>query len=129
VIGVRSVHAARAVAMGSACSRKRGQLVHEDDLYSARFSKSGSFKWLLHTLPRSNSADVHRRAQEAAPGRCPSLVELCVAKVREDVNSYSDFSLLPRDLSQQIFNELVECGGLTEASLGAFRDCDLQGMR
>jgi len=128
VIGVRSVHAARAVAMGSACSRKRGQLVHEDDLYSARFSKSGSFKWLLHTLPRSNSADVHRRAQEAAPGRCPSLVELCVAKVREDVNSYSDFSLLPRDLSQQIFNELVECGGLTEASLGAFRDCDLQDI-
>jgi len=112
VIGVRSVHAARAVAMGSACSRKRGQLVHEDDLYSARFSKSGSFKWLLHTLPRSNSADVHRRAQEAAPGRCPSLVELCVARVREDVNSYSDFSLLPRDLSQQIFNELVECGGI-----------------
>ena len=44
------------------------------------------------------------------------------------MNSYSDFSLLPRDLSQQIFNELVECGGLTEASLGAFRDCDLQVM-
>jgi len=44
------------------------------------------------------------------------------------MSSYSDFSLLPRDLSQQIFNELVECGGLTEASLGAFRDCDLQVM-
>jgi hypothetical protein len=69
--------------MGSACSRKRGQLVQEDDLYSARFSKSGSFKWLLHTLPRSNSADVQRRTQGPAPGRCPSLVELCVAKVCE----------------------------------------------
>jgi hypothetical protein len=83
VIGLRSVHAAPAVAMGIACSRKRGQLVHEDDLYSARFSKSGSFKWLLHTQPRSNSADVHRRGQGSMPGRCPSLVELCVAKVRE----------------------------------------------
>jgi hypothetical protein len=41
---------------------------------------------------------------------------------------YSDLSLLPRDLSQQIFNELVEGGCLTEASLGAFRDCDLQVM-
>nr|CAB3485045.1 unnamed protein product [Digitaria exilis] len=112
--------------MGSACSRKRGQLVHADDLYSARFSKSGSFKWLLHTLPRSSSADVHRKTQGSAPGRCPSLVELCVAKVCEDMNRYSDLSLLPRDLTQQIFNELVECGCLTGASLGAFRDCDLQ---
>ncbi|ONM16131.1 Leucine-rich repeat family protein [Zea mays] len=114
--------------MGSACSRKRGQLVQEDDLYSARFSKSGSFKWLLHTLPRSNFADVQRRAQGPAPNRCPSLVELCVAKVCKDINMYSDLSLLPRDLSQQIFNELVECGCLTEASLGAFRDCDLQDL-
>ncbi|ONM16112.1 Leucine-rich repeat family protein [Zea mays] len=114
--------------MGSACSRKRGQLVQEDDLYSARFSKSGSFKWLLHTLPRSNFADVQRRAQGPAPNRCPSLVELCVAKVCKDINMYSDLSLLPRDLSQQIFNELVECGCLTEASLGAFRDCDLQDI-
>jgi hypothetical protein len=44
----------------------------------------------------------------------------------QGMNRYSDFSQLPRDLSQQIFNELVESGYLTEASLGAFRDCDLQ---
>lgn len=73
---------ARAVAMGSACSRKRGQSANDDVLYSPRFSKSGSFKWLLHTLPRSNS-DVQRKAQGSVPGRCPSLVQLCVAKFRE----------------------------------------------
>jgi hypothetical protein len=66
--------------MGSACSRKRGHQVDEDVLYSARFSKSGSFKWLLHTLSRSSS-DVQRKAQ--GPGQRPSLMELCVAKVRE----------------------------------------------
>lgn len=46
----------------------------------------------------------------------------------QDMNRYSDFSRLPRDLTQQIFNELVECGCLTEASLGAFHGCDLQVM-
>jgi hypothetical protein len=76
------VSSARAVAMGSACSRKRGQRVDEDVLYCARFSKSGSFKWLLHTLPRSSS-DVQRKAQEPLPGQPLSLMELCVAKVRE----------------------------------------------
>lgn len=81
MIGLSSAHPESVTFMGSACSRKRGQLVQEDDLYSARFSKSGSFKWLLHTLPRSNFADVQRRAQGPAPNRCPSLVELCVAKV------------------------------------------------
>nr|CAE02935.3 OSJNBa0014K14.7 [Oryza sativa Japonica Group] len=114
--------------MGSACSRKRGQLlVDEEDLYSARFSKSSSFKWLLHTLPRSGS-DVHRKVQGPVPVRCPSLMELCVAKVREDIGKYSDFSLLPRDLSQQVFNELVEWNILTEELLGAFRDCALQDI-
>lgn len=44
----------------------------------------------------------------------------------QDMSRYSDLSLLPRDLSQQIFNELVESSCLTEASLGAFRDCALQ---
>jgi hypothetical protein len=71
--------------MGSACSRKRGQLVREDELYSVKFSKSGSFKWLLHTLSRSSS-DVLRKAQGPAPGRRPSLVELCVARVRQVVD-------------------------------------------
>ncbi|KAM3388045.1 hypothetical protein ACQJBY_010688 [Aegilops geniculata] len=113
--------------MGSACSRNRGQVVHEDQLYSVKFSKSGSFKWLLHTLSRSSS-DVLRKAQGPGPGRRPSLVELCVARVREDISRYSDFSMLPRDLSQQIFNELVRCSYINEELLGAFRDCALQDI-
>jgi len=92
-----------------------------------KFSKSGSFKWLLHTLSRSSS-DVLRKAQGPGPARRPSLVELCVARVRQDISRYSDFSMLPRDLSQQIFNELVESSYLTEESLGAFRDCALQDI-
>lgn len=34
--------------------------------------------------------------------------------------------MLPRDISQQIFNELVYSQRLTEISLQAFRDCALQ---
>jgi hypothetical protein len=34
--------------------------------------------------------------------------------------------MLPRDLSQQIFNELVISHSLTAACLEAFRDCALQ---
>lgn len=36
--------------------------------------------------------------------------------------------MLPRDISQQIFNELVDRQCLTDASLEAFRDCALQVM-
>lgn len=34
--------------------------------------------------------------------------------------------MLPRDISQQIFNELVYSQRLTDVSLEAFRDCALQ---
>ncbi|KAI5014368.1 hypothetical protein ZWY2020_055758 [Hordeum vulgare] len=118
---------AQQLVMGSACSRNRGQVVHEDQLYSVKFSKSGSFKWLMHTLSRSSS-DVLRKAQGPTPGRRPTLVELCVARVREDISRYSDFSMLPRDLSQLIFNELVQCSYINEELLGAFRDCALQDI-
>lgn len=64
--------------MGGACSRKRDNLVDEGDQFRPRYSKSGSSKWMLFTLPRAGS-DILRRGQ----GKCPSLMELCVAKVRE----------------------------------------------
>lgn len=68
--------------MGGVCSRKRSQLVDEDDSFQSptRFSKTSSLKWLLLTLPRSSS-DVSRKGLGKGPGRCPSLMELCVAKV------------------------------------------------
>jgi len=137
--------------MGGVCSRKRSQLVDEGDSLEAspRFSKTSSLKWLLLSLPRTSS-DVSRKGQGEGPGRCPSLMELCVARVckvgytcldsdmecvpffnpaiLQDIDKYSSFMMLPRDLSQQIFNKLVESNCLTEASLQTFRDCALQVM-
>ncbi|AQK72581.1 Regulatory subunit [Zea mays] len=115
--------------MGGVCSRKRSQLVDEGDALqtSPRFSKTSSLKWLLLTLPRSSS-DVSGKGQGNEPGRCPSLMELCVARVCQDIDRYSTFAMLPRDLSQQIFNELVNSNRLTEASLQVFRDCALQDI-
>ena len=48
--------------------------------------------------------------------------------ILQDIDKYSSFMVLPRDLSQQIFNKLVESNCLTEASLQTFRDCALQVM-
>lgn len=44
----------------------------------------------------------------------------------QDIENYGSFSMLPRDISQQIFNELVYSHRLTDTSLEAFRDCALQ---
>ncbi|TVU29242.1 hypothetical protein EJB05_20800 [Eragrostis curvula] len=115
--------------MGGVCSRKRSQLVDEGDgsPTTTRLSKTSSFKWLLLALPRSSS-DVSRKGQANRPGRCPSLMELCVARVCKDIDKYSSFAMLPRDLSQQIFSELVGSNCLTEALLESFRDCALQDI-
>lgn len=55
-------------------------------------------------------------------------MELCIYKIREDINKYSTFSMLPRDISQQVFNELVYSRILNEVYLEAFRDCALQDL-
>ncbi|KAJ4957922.1 hypothetical protein NE237_025033 [Protea cynaroides] len=49
-------------------------------------------------------------------------------KICEDMDNYSTFSMLPRDISQQIFNELVYSNRLTDVSLEAFRDCALEDI-
>lgn len=48
------------------------------------------------------------------------------ALLLQDIDKYSTFSVLPRDISQQIFDELVRSQRLTDVSLEAFRDCALQ---
>lgn len=53
------------------------------------------------------------------------FIYLVFLMVLQDINKYSSFSMLPRDISQQIFNELVESRCLTGSSLEAFRDCAL----
>ncbi|KAM0850155.1 hypothetical protein ACQ4PT_053266 [Festuca glaucescens] len=46
----------------------------------------------------------------------------------QDISKYSTFAMLPSDLSQQIFNELVDSNCLTEALLERFRDCALHDI-
>ena len=43
----------------------------------------------------------------------------------QDISEYSTFAMLPSDLSQLIFDELVDSNCLTEALLENFRDCAL----
>lgn len=52
--------------------------------------------------------------------------EFCFSFLLQDVDRYTTFSMLPRDISQQIFNDLVYSRCLTDESLEAFRDCALQ---
>ncbi|KAH7574347.1 hypothetical protein JRO89_XS03G0285000 [Xanthoceras sorbifolium] len=111
--------------MGGICSRKRDQQVVEDVVQrgvSGRYFKSASSKWLRTSFSRP--------LMETKPGggSCPSLMELCIYKIRQDINKYTSFSMLPRDISQQIFNELVFSHSLTDVSLEAFRDCALQDI-
>lgn len=137
--------------MGGACSRKRDQREEEENLnggVSRRYGKSGSSKWLATSFSRQSS-DI-----QLGKGKCPSLMDLCIHKIREvlsfsglacfwgsfisgimpifpffllqDIAKYKTFSMLPRDISQQIFNDLVYSRCLTEVSLEAFRDCALQ---
>ncbi|GKV45445.1 hypothetical protein SLEP1_g52521 [Rubroshorea leprosula] len=111
--------------MGSACSRKRDQLDNEDSLHrgvTRIYCKSGSSKWLVTTFSKP-AVDMQR-----GKGQCPSLMELCIYKTREDIDRYKTFSMLPRDITQQIFNELVNSHCLTEVSLQAFKDCALQDL-
>ncbi|CAK7338568.1 unnamed protein product [Dovyalis caffra] len=110
--------------MGGICSRKRDQQVIEDGVrrgVSGRYSKSGSSKWLGNSFARP-TADLQ------SGGSFPSLLELCIYRIREDIDRYNSFSMLPRDTSQQIFNELVISRCLTAASLETFRDCALQDV-
>jgi hypothetical protein len=48
-----------------------------------------------------------------------------VVECLQDISKYSSFAMLPSDLSQQIFDELVDSKCLTEALLEKFRDCAL----
>lgn len=77
--------------MGGACSRKRDQQVNDDNLHrgvSERYSKSGSSKWLGTTFSRA-SMDGSQGKQS-----CPSLLDLCVYKIREVCFGMHEFFLI-----------------------------------
>ncbi|KAH1238027.1 F-box/LRR-repeat protein 14 [Glycine max] len=110
--------------MGGACSRKQ-EWDNEDSLIRGlprRYCKCGSLKWWTSSFSYP-SVDFHLRK-----GECPSLLDLCIQKISEDIDKYNTFSMLPRDISQLIFNNLVYSRCLTSASLEAFRDCALQDL-
>ena len=44
----------------------------------------------------------------------------------QDIDQYSSFAMLPKDISQQIFNKLVLSHLLTDVFLQKFRDCALE---
>ncbi|KAJ0965929.1 hypothetical protein J5N97_027067 [Dioscorea zingiberensis] len=113
------------ITMGGACSRKRDLVDDEDPRggVTGRCSKSGSSKQLMFALSRSSSDALQR-----GKGKCPSLMELCVRKICEDIGRYNSFFMLPRDVSQQIFDEMVRSHRLSESHLEAFRDCALQDI-
>ena len=46
--------------------------------------------------------------------------------LNQDIDKYSTFSMLPRDIGQQIFDDLVHSLLLNDVSLEAFWDCALQ---
>ncbi|CAI0422486.1 unnamed protein product [Linum tenue] len=117
--------------MGGSCSRKRGALEREDNKSPAgrlcrKFSKNGSSKWLVTSVPKLGGNDSQGQKNSS---RCPPpLLDLCIQNICEDIDNHGTFYMLPRDISQEIFNELVYSLRLTDVSLEAFRDCALQDI-
>lgn len=110
--------------MGGACSRKQ-ERDNEDVLtrgFSRKYCKCGSLKWWTSSF---SYPSMDLRLQN---GQCPSLLDLCVQKISEDLDRHKTFSMLPRDISQQILNNLVYSRRLTSDSFEAFRDCALQDL-
>lgn len=68
--------------MGGICSRKRDEHEHvvEDELHrgvSGRYCRSGSTKWMRARSLRAKPNHC------AGGGTCPSLMDLCINKMRE----------------------------------------------
>ncbi|EPS71509.1 hypothetical protein M569_03250, partial [Genlisea aurea] len=111
--------------MGSVWSRKRDRQLNEENVnrgFFGRFQKSGSSKWLGASLPRSSSK-VGQGIQKV-----PLLIDLCVQRICKDIDKYDSLSMLPRDMIQLIFDDLVSSLCLTDSRFEAFRDCSLQDL-
>jgi hypothetical protein len=109
--------------MGGACSRKRDPQDSVEDLQrggSGRSSRSISLRWPVNPLLHI-AVDIGK-----GDGKAPSLLELSIRKICESIGRYDSFNVLPRDLSQHIFNELVRTQVLTRTLLQSFQDCNLQ---
>ncbi|XP_027066936.1 uncharacterized protein [Coffea arabica] len=110
--------------MGGACSLKRD---YSADGYGLHRGISGMYFKCGYSKERR--ASVH--SNSGCPpqgGSCPSLMELCIYKIRQEIHKYTSFYMLPRDISQLIFNDLASCHALSDCSIKAFRDCALQDI-
>uniref|UniRef100_M1D0U5 F-box-containing protein 1 n=1 Tax=Solanum tuberosum TaxID=4113 RepID=M1D0U5_SOLTU len=110
--------------MGSVCSCKRDHYADENITrrgFSGRYFKFGS-KWL------ESSLFLPAACCQFQQSHCPSLMEVCICKICEDIDKYRSFSMLPRDISQLIFNHLVDSCSLSDSCIEAFRDCALHDM-
>ncbi|GKC76810.1 F-box/LRR-repeat protein 14-like protein isoform X1 [Tanacetum coccineum] len=99
--------------------------VNEDGAFrgiSRRYFRNRSSKWLGASSTRAVVDNIDGKAI------CPSLMELCAYKICEHIDQYGTFSMLPRDISQQIVNELVYFQCLDGTNLEAFRGCTLQDI-
>ncbi|CAN1133005.1 hypothetical protein LINPERHAP2_LOCUS7392, partial [Linum perenne] len=109
--------------MGGSCSRKRWQLERNHNnspvgRVCRKLSKNGSSKWLLLTTVSKQHVNIG-----------PSLLDLCIQNICNNIDKHTTtFYMLPRDITQQIFNHLVNSLRLTDASLQAFSDCALQDI-
>lgn len=79
-------------------------------------------------LCSKNGTFFFRYSSSNEQPKCPSLLDLCIHRITEEMHNYNTFSSLPRDLTQQIFNTLVYTCCLTPVSFQAFRDCSLEDL-
>ncbi|KOM32956.1 hypothetical protein LR48_Vigan01g251200 [Vigna angularis] len=118
--------------MGGICSRKRDQHVVEDDLHrgiSGRYCRSGNIKWSRSRSLRSKSN------QCPGWGTCPSLMDLCINRIREDIDlgEYSgvDDNWMDVISSQGLSLLSVDVSGsqVTDNGLRLLKDCsNLQAL-
>ena len=52
--------------------------------------------------------------------------EIYMLLLSQDIDQYSSFAMLPKDISHQIFNKLVLSHLLTDVFLQKFHDCALE---
>lgn len=117
--------------MGGACSRKREQGDPENEEVGihagpvGKLSRSISLRWPLKltTMQKSESFTKHCGSLST-----PSLLELSVQAFCQNIGRYRTLSAMPRDLTQQILNELVRHQLLAPPLLHAFLDCALQDV-
>ena len=138
-------------SMGGVCSRKRDQQVDDDGIQIQVSGRYGSSKWLRNSFsrpvidcqlgrgrcPSLMELCIHKICEVLALfsmfilGSC-SFVDLYLMPnfifllPEQDIDRYENFSMLPRDISQQIFDKFVDSHHLTAASLEAFRNCAIQ---